>query len=338
VTEGLDVMIRRTVKEIIGLPMHTNNNLFYAPRRLRGLGLISTEWEVYLQHFAIAKRLSTVDDQLFQSISNLPEEMEICIRALDVNGNSTKKLRMALRQRSFDDWCKMKYQGIGVTHFQTHVKSNDFVCNKNSLSSSEWTAAIKLNSNYANLNGVPGVVSTSNLCRKCNRENETISHVTGSCPSNNQQIIARHHNTKHQLTKMLQDKDFPCFEEVYAIDNDGRSRFSDIIALDPKSNKAYIIDPTIRYETSDTEQDAKICKEKKTIYEKCIPYYDAKYAPNFGKRDWNVRGLWFGSRGTVGESVVNFFNEMKLDKSRISELSEEILIRTIQIINNHIYT
>src|ERR1700744_1388801 len=160
-----------------------------------------------------------------------------CVQALNVEGNNTKSLRMALRQRSYDNWCEMKYQGVGVIHFQTYIKGNDFVCNKNSLSSSECTAAIKLNSNYANLNGVPGVVSASNLCRKCGRENETISHVTGSCPSNNQQIITRHHNTKHQLTKLLREKDFPCFEEVYAIDTDGRSRLSDIIAFDPKSTQ-----------------------------------------------------------------------------------------------------
>lgn len=150
--------------------------------------------------------------------------------------------------------------------------------------------------------------------------------------------VANKSNSKHQLTKLLRDKNFPCFEEVYAIDTDGRSRFSDIIAFDPKSTKAYIIDPTIRYETSDIEQDKKICEEKQQIYEKCIPYYNEKYAATFGVRDWNVRGLWFGSRGTVGDSVLRFFSELKLDICNIKKLSEEILIHTIQIINSHIYT
>lgn len=69
ITEGLDIMIRRTVKEIIGLPQRTNTNMFYAPRKLRGLGLFCSSWEVNLQHFAIATKLSTIDDGLFHSIS-----------------------------------------------------------------------------------------------------------------------------------------------------------------------------------------------------------------------------------------------------------------------------
>lgn len=263
--------------------------------------------------------------------------VELCTKALNVVGNSTKTLRTALRQKCFDDWCNLKYQGIGVTHFQTYVKGNDFVCNKNSLSSSEWTAAIKLNSNYANLNGVPGVESASNLCRKCNRENETIAHVTGSCPSNNQQITSRHHKVKHQLSELLRPKGYDCFEEVYAIDTEGRSRFSDIIAIDSKSRNAFIIDPTVRYETSDTEQDSKIQSEKREIYEKCIPFYKEKYSASFGKLKWSVRGLWFGSRGTVGKSVIDFFNEFNLDISKLNQITEDILVDTIRIIKNHVY-
>src|ERR1700755_1673066 len=130
---------------------------------------------------------------------------------------------------------------------------------------------------------------------------------------------------------------FPCFEEVHGIDSDGQSRFSDIIAFDTKKKKAYIIDPTIRYETSDTEQDSKIVEEKSSIYEKCIPFYKEKYANSFEIQEWFVRGLWFGRRGTFGESVLKFFDEMKLDKSVLKTIGEDILSDTIHIINNHIY-
>jgi len=337
ITSGLDVMIRRTVKAIIGLPARTTDNLFYAPRKLRGLAMFCASWEVYLQHFAIATKLSKIDDGLFQSISQCPAEIESCIQALNVVGDSTKTLRAALRNESFEKWCKLKYHGSGVIHYKTCTTSNDFVYNKNSLSSSEWVAAIKLNVNYANLNGVPGVEGPSNLCRKCSRETETIAHVTGSCPSNNLLITNSHHKVKHRLTQLLQDKSFPCFEEVHGIDSDGQSRFSDIIAFDTKKKKAYIIDPTIRYETSGTEQDSKIVEEKSSIYEKCIPFYKEKYANSFEIQEWFVRGLWFGRRGTFGESVLKFFDEMKLDKSVLKTIGEDILSDTIHIINNHIY-
>ncbi|KAG4080368.1 hypothetical protein HA402_006706 [Bradysia odoriphaga] len=88
VTEGLDVMIRRTTKEIIGLPMRTNDNLFYAPRRLRGLGLLKSSWEVHLQHFAIAKKLPNIDDCLFHEVYDCSNEMSNCITSLGVEGQT----------------------------------------------------------------------------------------------------------------------------------------------------------------------------------------------------------------------------------------------------------
>ena len=100
---------------------------------------------------------------------------------------------------------------------------------------------------------------------------------------------------------------------------------------------AYIIDPTIRYENNDPEQDDKICNEKLMIYEKCISYYKDKYTLEFGQREWLVRGLWFGSRGTVGKSVIKFFNDFKLEQSHLKLMTEDIPKATISIINNHIY-
>lgn len=52
------------------------------------------------------------------------------------------------------------------------------------------------------------------------------------------------------------------------------------------------------------KEDKKISEGKERIYEKCIPYYDEKYAAAFGERYWKLRGLWFGSRCTVKKSVL----------------------------------
>ena len=150
-------------------------------------------------------------------------------------------------------------------------------------------------------------------------------------------ITASHHSVKHAITELLREKNYECYEEVYAVDTDGASRFSDIIAFDPKAPKAYIIDPTIRYETNNREQDKDICEEKTAIYNKCIPFYSEKYS-SFGPREWTVKGLFFGRRGSYGESVINFFNDFKLDKAKLKDISELILVKTIHIINQHVYS
>lgn len=70
VTDGVDVMIRRTVKSIIGLPQRTNDNIFYSPRKLRDLGLFRESWEIFHQHYSLASKLARINDGLFQAVSD----------------------------------------------------------------------------------------------------------------------------------------------------------------------------------------------------------------------------------------------------------------------------
>uniref|UniRef100_A0A8D9EYR4 Reverse transcriptase n=1 Tax=Cacopsylla melanoneura TaxID=428564 RepID=A0A8D9EYR4_9HEMI len=138
--------------------------------------------------------------------------------------------------KEFEEWSRGKYQGIGVIHFVGYPPANQFFTHKNALSS-EWTASIKLNVNYANLAGVPGAQSetrSSNLCRHCNREKEIPSHVLGACPHNENLITARHHRVKKTLIQLLRQKDVTCFEEVFCYDESGCRRFCDIVAFPKK--------------------------------------------------------------------------------------------------------
>lgn len=114
------------MKEIIGLPMCTNDNLIYSPRILRGLGLVRCKWEVFLQHFSIAQKLIQYDDSLFQSIGDCSNEITTCTEHLGVTGKTSRELRLKLRTQSFESWCGLRWQGAGVIHFQTYLKSNDF--------------------------------------------------------------------------------------------------------------------------------------------------------------------------------------------------------------------
>lgn len=122
-----------------------------------------------------------------------------------------------------NDWNSVN-TGSGDIHFETYAPSNDFIYNKNSLSSSEWVSAIKLSIKYANLRGVPGVSSASKLWRKCKKDIESISHVTGSCSFNYSLITVLHHSVKHVLAELLQGQGHDCFIEVYAVDTDRNLR------------------------------------------------------------------------------------------------------------------
>ena len=162
ILEGLDVIIRRTVKDIIGLPDRTSTAMFYAPRKLRGLGLLNCQWEAPLQHISIALKIRNYDDPRFLHVFNFEEEVRESVSRLNLPENkktpliNSVQLRRELRQHSYEEWASLSWQGIGVMHFEECKFANNFMVDKIHLSSSEWTSILKLNVNYANLRGVPG--------------------------------------------------------------------------------------------------------------------------------------------------------------------------------------
>lgn len=338
----LDLNIRNSVKAIIGLPLRTSTEMFYAPRKFRGLGLVRCEWEVYLQHFSIALRLSKVSDVMFQRSYNCAEEMRSCKEALAVEGDTTQKLRSSLRNLAYEKWSGQMYQGIGVKHFKTYPKANQFLSTRKNLSSSEWVAALKLNINYANLAGVPGVntehrSAPSIRCRRCaGNETETIPHVLGACDFGDNRRTERHHVVKRKLQALLQAKGFTCFDEATCTDDKGSCRRIDILAFAPGSDRAYIIDPTIRYETNE-DLDVVVQEEKERTYRGCIQDLQRRYQ-QFGKREYEVIGLWWGSRGTISSGVIHFFDRFKLDKKLLPEMAENVLISSIRMLHHHIYS
>ncbi|KAI5732197.1 hypothetical protein M8J77_023148 [Diaphorina citri] len=188
--EGMDIIIRRTVKAIVGLPTHTITSMLYAPRNVRGLGILNCKWELYLQHYSIASKLSSVNDEILNISFDCNAEMKTCVDHLKVGG-------------------------------------------------------------------VPGVQSSSNnsnLCRRCFREKETLPHVLGSCCCNEQMVTSRHHKIKRRIIELLKEKQVEYYEEVSCVDCNGSRRFCDIVAFPKNDKKAYILDPTIRYESNDNDQ------------------------------------------------------------------------------------
>jgi hypothetical protein len=180
-------------------------------------------------------KLLTVPDGLLHSVHDCAAEMTLCKQALGVQGEGVRQLRNALRETAFGNWASCDFQGVGAIHFKAYPKANAFVYQKNGLSCSEWTAAIKLSTNYANLRGVPANKKSgaSPLCRRCHRENETPFHVIGACSSNDARRNHRHNKVKHALNALLSAKGYVCIEEARGTDSGGGNRFIDLLAFDP---------------------------------------------------------------------------------------------------------
>lgn len=78
-------------------------------------------------------------------------------------------------------------------------------------------------------------------------------------------------------------------------------------------------------------------EEKKKIYEPCIEDISKRYNSKYGDRNYEVIGLWLGSRGAISTFVQDFFRKFNLNPSHLANISESILKDSIHIIHNHIY-
>jgi hypothetical protein len=138
-----------------------------------------------------------------------------------------------------------------------------------------------------------------------------------------------------RLTSLLQEKGFHCFQEIQCTDGDGSIRRVDIVAFKPESDQAYIIDPTVRYESNgDVGEDVQ--EEKNRLYASCDESLNSIYGTRYGNREFIVYGLWMGARGTVSKQVVQFFDHFKLNRRILPELAETVLIDSIRMIHHHV--
>ncbi|KAJ4429758.1 hypothetical protein ANN_21962 [Periplaneta americana] len=102
----------------------------------------------------------------------------------------------------------------------------------------------------------------------------------------------RHHAVRSMLAEALKEVGFTVHQEVQGLATQGSVRRIDIIAI--KNNSAYILDPTIRFETH-ADHPHEVDSEKKRIYESTIPFYKDKYSLSH----IDVIGLMVGARGTL---------------------------------------
>ncbi|KAJ4446516.1 hypothetical protein ANN_13212 [Periplaneta americana] len=106
------------------------------------------------------------------------------------------------------------------------------------------------------------------------------------------------HNNRHSVN-LSTEIGFTDHQEVQGLATQGSVRRIDIIAI--KNNSAYILDPTIRFETH-ADQPYEVDSEKKRIYEPTIPFYKDKYS--LSRID--VIGLMVGARvGSIMNPLVD---------------------------------
>ena len=194
----------------------------------------------------------------------------------------------------------------------------------------EWIDALKMVGYVAPVRAVPGRSRDGTRYRRCLSEIETLPHILGFCPYSEDLRNIRHHAVRSMLAEALKEVGFTVHQEVQGLATQGSVRRIDIIAI--KNNSAYILDPTIRFETH-ADQPHEVDSEKKRIYEPTIPFYKDKYSLSH----IDVIGLMVGARGTIPSFFANKCKNLGLTHSIVKEIAISALKGSVQILRNHLY-
>ncbi|KAJ4439673.1 hypothetical protein ANN_07801 [Periplaneta americana] len=73
-----------------------------------------------------------------------------------------------------------------------------------------------MNANVSAVRSVPGRSSGSNLCRRCDREVETLAHVLGACPHGELLRNTRHHTVRSIIATALRNKGYQYMKKYTA--------------------------------------------------------------------------------------------------------------------------
>ena len=333
----LDSTFRATYRSIASLPNETPIDYFYTAKKMRGLECIRPTWEANLQHINMCHILMRADEPIINKMRNLQEEKSRCISNLfgELRNSvqhltTTKMMRDRLRELSFDSWCALPSKGYGASHFQWNPGINKRIMNKDGLSSSQWTTAIKLATNSAPVRG-RHAQSTTSSCRHCGKF-ETLAHVVGECRRGELLRNRRHNLICNILAARLRQDGYDVYQEISVPETNRRV---DMVVINRTISPpcGWLLDPTVRMESS-TNQPEEVNEEKKGIYVNCIPFLSHQY----NIQEWKIQGLLFGARGTISNFTMASLKELGVSsQDLLEEIAYSALVSSIGIVNHHLY-
>jgi len=324
------------------IPGSVPTSMVYSSKKNKGLGIFRATWEAYVQNYNSLRILSNTQDEIIQNLKIFSLNFEIIHTKLELPqafiselenclGKPARKIRDFLKNREFENWTNYSFKGKGVILFKEVTYTNKWLFNKLGLTCNEFTTMLRMIAETTTVRYQPGRSQDDTRCRFCG-ETETLAHVLGKCHRGELLRHARHNKVVQLLATALRQLGWDVRVELHCETTHGENKRVDILAIDPRSNNAFIIDPTIRMEKS-AEQPLEVDTEKKRHYEPCTPFFQNLY----GLNDIEVIGLMVGARGTITSFFENFRKRFKIEKSVIEEIVINVIRGSVQIYNNHVY-
>ena len=219
---------------------------------------------------------------------------------------------------AFADWSKQKVHGSGVETFQETAISNQWILHRPAaLPVNVHLDMVRSRINWLPVKAVPGCTNDDDRrCRHCRKHSqdaplETLSHIWGQCDKVKDMRTARHDRVVEMIARELKQNE-KC--EVTVEERTAEGLKPDLIIRAKDKSKAWIIDPTIRTETT-TVEIADKNNEKVRKYSGVGEELRAE-----GFKDVFVHGLWFGARGVVSKVGLALLNSLGIKQSVVEEI------------------
>ena len=227
-------------------------------------------------------------------------------------------MREDYRMKDFQSRAAQDVHGSGIITYLQIAISHDWIHNRPaSLPVSSYMDMIRARINWLPVRAVPGCSSEGEKrCRHCLKSSEsapceTLSHIWGNCEKVHGMRTARHDTVVQLIAdKLRRNTEWKVLVEP----RDQRNFKPDIVVKNISKSRAWIIDPTIRTET--TAEDIEIKNKEKEL----------KYAPtaaelmNEGFKEVTVKGLWIGARGIISHEGKVLLDSLGFNKNDLRDI------------------
>lgn len=114
-----DKIIRHATKKILQIPNDMPTSMIYSSTSMKGLGLIQTNWEAYIQNINGLISLKKANHPIVNKNRDLEAEIKLCLKKLALPETSLDEenlrkrnpadiLRTSLGETEFEKWRKLK--------------------------------------------------------------------------------------------------------------------------------------------------------------------------------------------------------------------------------------
>lgn len=114
----VDLIVRNTLKNILGLPDDTPTSMLYSSNKNRELNLFRAKWEAFIQTFSICDKLKIINNEHLHHFPDFSNEQEKFLEKLKTSKETKENIKTGAnylqREKEFNYFLKRPMPTLGL--------------------------------------------------------------------------------------------------------------------------------------------------------------------------------------------------------------------------------